>query len=32
MEGESGVTQRIFNELHSSYIQRDQIEDESGVT
>ena len=32
MEGESDVTRRIFDELHSSYIQRDQIEDESGVT
>ena len=32
MEGESGVTRSISDELHSSYIQRDQIEDESGVT
>ena len=32
MEGESGVTQIVIDELHSSDIQRDQIEGESGVT
>ena len=32
MEDESGVTRSISDELHSSYIQRDQMEDESGVT
>ena len=32
MEGESGVTRSIIDELHSSDIQRDQIEFESGVT
>ena len=32
MEGESDVTRSIIEELHSSYIQRDQKEDESGVT
>ena len=32
MESESGVTRSIINELHSSDIQRDQIEGESGVT
>ena len=32
MEDESGVTRSIIGELHSSYIQRDQMEDESGVT
>ena len=32
MEGASGVTQSIINELHSSDIQGDQKEDESGVT
>ena len=32
MEGESGVTRSIIDELHSSDIQRDQMEDESGVT
>ena len=32
MEGESGVTRSIINELHSSDIQRDQILGESGVT
>ena len=31
MEGESGVTQSIIDELHSSDILRDQKEDESGV-
>ena len=32
MEGESGVTRSIIDELHSSDIQRDQIQSESGVT
>ena len=32
MEGESGVTRNIIDELHSSDIQRDQMEGESGVT
>ena len=32
MEGESGVTRRIIDELHSWYILGDQMEDESGVT
>ena len=32
MESESGVTQSIIDELHSSDIQDDQMEDESGVT
>ena len=32
MEGESGVTRRIIDELHSSYIQGDQREGESGAT
>ena len=32
MEGESGVTRSIIDELHSWDIQRDQMEGESGVT
>ena len=32
MEGESGVTQSIIDELHSSGIQGDQMEAESDVT
>ena len=32
MEGESGVTRSIIDELHSSEIQGDQMEGESGVT
>ena len=32
MEGESGVTGSIIDELHSWYIKGDQMEDESGVT
>ena len=32
MEGESGVFRSIIDELHSSDIQRDQIEGEGGVT
>ena len=31
MEGESGVTRSVIDELHSSEILRDQKEDESGV-
>ena len=32
MEGESVVTRRFIDELHSSDIQRNQMEGESGVT
>ena len=32
MEGESGVTHSVIDEIHSLYIQRDQMEGESGVT
>ena len=32
MEGESGVTRSIIDELHSSDIKGDQMEGESGVT
>ena len=32
MEGGSGVTRNIIDELHSSDIQGDQIEDGGGVT
>ena len=32
MEGECGVTRIITDELHSSYIQGDQMEGESGGT
>ena len=32
MEGESGVNQGIIDVLHSSNIQRDQMEFESGGT
>ena len=32
MEGESGVTRMIIDELHTSDIQRDEMECESGVT
>ena len=32
MEGESGVTRSIVDELHSWYIQGDEIKGESGVT
>ena len=32
MEGESGVTRSIIDELRNSDIQRDQMESESGVT
>ena len=31
MEGESGVTRTIIDELRSSDIQRDQVEGEGGV-
>ena len=31
MQGESGVTRGIIDQLHSSDIQRDQMEGESGV-
>ena len=31
MEGESGVTRSIIDELHYSEIQRDPMESESGV-
>ena len=32
MEGESGVTGSIIDELHSWDIQRDEMEGETGVT
>ena len=32
MEGESGVTPNMIDELHSWVIEGDQMEDESGVT
>ena len=32
MEGESGFTRSIIDELHSSDIQGEQIEAQSGVT
>ena len=32
MESESGVTRSIIDEIHSSYIQGDQMEGESCVT
>ena len=32
MEGESGVTRGILDELHSSGTQGDQMEREGGVT
>ena len=32
MECESGVTRSVIDELHSSDIQRRQIQDEGGVT
>ena len=32
MEGESGVTSSMSDELHSWDIQRDQMESENGVT
>ena len=32
MEGENGVTRSIIDELHSWYIEGDEMEGESGVT
>ena len=32
MESEIGVTRSIIDELHSSYIEGDQMESESGIT
>ena len=32
MEGAGGGTRNIINELHSSDIERDEVEGESGVT
>ena len=32
MAGEGGVAQSIIDELRSSNIQRDRMQDESGVT
>ena len=32
MEGESGVTRSIIDEVHSADIQDDQMKGESGVT
>ena len=32
MEGSSGFTRSIIGDLHSSDIQRDQMQGESGVT
>ena len=32
MEGDSGVTRSIIDELHSWDIEEDQMEGESGVT
>ena len=32
IEGESGVTQSIIDEVHSSDNQQDQMDSESGVT
>ena len=32
MEGESGITRSIIDEIHSLDIQRDQTDGESGVT
>ena len=32
IEGESGVTGSIIDEIHSSDIQQDEMEGESGVT
>ena len=32
MEGESGASRKIIDELHSSDIQGDQMEGERGVT
>ena len=32
MEGQSGVTRSIIDDVHSSNIQQDQMEGESGVS
>ena len=32
MEGESGVSRSMIDELHSSDVQGDQVEGESGVS
>ena len=32
MEGESGVTRSVIDELHSCDINRDQVEGENGLT
>ena len=32
MEGDSSVIRSITDALHFSYMQRDHVEDESGVT
>ena len=32
MEGESGITRSVIDELHSSDNQGEQMEDESGIT
>ena len=32
MEGKSGVTRSIIDEIHTSDIERDQMEGESGFT
>ena len=32
MDGESGATRSIIDELHSWFVQGDQMERESGVT
>ena len=32
MEGKSGVTLSIIDELHSAHIQRDQMKGANGVT
>ena len=32
MEGEKGITRSIIDKLHSSDIQRDQMEGEGGLT
>ena len=32
MKGESDVTRSVIDELHSSGIQQDQMEGESGIT
>ena len=32
MEGESSITRSIIDQVHSTYIQGDQMEGEGGVT